>query len=82
MELKKLKKKLESDFGWENLINDENNKWFIDAILKDTIDAMKKTPPTKEQIKAYVDTLPYYGTCTHEYNEGFEDGAEWVKNKI
>ena len=37
--LKQLKSKLEKDFGWENLESDDN-KWFVDNLLKDTIQAI------------------------------------------
>jgi hypothetical protein len=26
--------------------------------------------------------LPYYGTCTTEYNEGFKDGIKWLKGQM
>jgi len=35
-----LKNKLEQDFGWENLMADNDNKWFVDNLLKDTIQAI------------------------------------------
>ena len=35
-----------------------------------------KSLPNDEEVKAHIDTLPYYGTCTTEYNEGFEDGVK------
>jgi hypothetical protein len=38
--LKQLKSKLEKDFGWENLKSDDN-KWFVDNLLKDTIQAIE-----------------------------------------
>jgi hypothetical protein len=38
--LKQLKSKLEKDFGWGNLESDDN-KWFVDNLLKDTIQAIK-----------------------------------------
>ena len=38
--LKQLKSKLEKDFGWENLESDDN-KWFVDNLLKDTIQAIE-----------------------------------------
>jgi hypothetical protein len=37
--LKQLKSKLKNKFGWENLGSD-NNKWFVDNLLKDTIKAI------------------------------------------
>lgn len=39
MNLKELKNKLEQDFGWEDL-DCEDNKWFVDHLLKDTIEAI------------------------------------------
>ena len=38
--LKQLKSKLHKDFGWENLESDEH-KWFVDSLLKDTIQAIE-----------------------------------------
>lgn len=37
--LKQLKDKLHKDFGWETLESDDN-KWFLDNLLKDTIQAI------------------------------------------
>tara|TARA_R110000772_G_scaffold45939_1_gene105009 strand:+ start:103 stop:345 length:243 start_codon:yes stop_codon:yes gene_type:complete len=39
--LKQLKDKLHKDFGWKNLECD--NKWFVDNLLKDTIQAINYT---------------------------------------
>jgi hypothetical protein len=36
-----LKNKLEQDFGWENLMSDNDNKWFVENLLKDTIQAIE-----------------------------------------
>ena len=41
-----------------------------------------KSLPNDEKVKAHIDTLPYYGTCTTEYNEGFEDGVKWLKEQL
>ncbi len=38
--------------------------------------------PNEEQVKAWVEGLPYYGSCTMEYNEGFEEGVAWLKEKL
>jgi len=38
--------------------------------------------PSKEEIKKYIDSFPYQGHCTTEYNEGFEDGVEWIKEQL
>jgi len=49
------------------------------ALIK--ADVVKWFPNDKE-VNAYVDTLPYYGTCTTEYNEGFKDGIKWLKEQM
>lgn len=41
-----------------------------------------KSLPNDEEVKAHIDTLPYYGTCTTEYNEGFEDAVKWLKEQL
>ena len=38
--------------------------------------------PSKKEIKKHIDSLPYYGHCTDEYKEGFEDGIKWLKKQI
>ena len=38
--------------------------------------------PNEEEVKAWVEGLPYYGSCTIEYNEGFEEGVAWLKEKL
>lgn len=43
MDLKKLKKKLEKDFGWSNL-DCEDNKWFVDGLLEDATKAIEDQP--------------------------------------
>jgi hypothetical protein len=35
------------------------------------------TEEQKKSLQQFVDTRPYYGTCTIEYKEGIEDGALW-----
>jgi len=47
-----------------------------------SIPVVVKSLPNDEEVKAYIDTLPYYGTCTTEYNEGFEDGIKWLKGQM
>ncbi len=46
------------------------------------IGAVIKSLPNDDKVKAHIDTLPYYGTCTTEYNEGFEDGVKWLKEQL
>ena len=38
--------------------------------------------PSDEDIKEYVKSTGYYGYCTHEYHEGIEEGAKWMRDKI
>ena len=47
------------------------------------LDSMKPIElPTEEEINAYVESTPYYGSCTEEYKEGIDDGAKWVIEQI
>ena len=32
----------------------------------------------KQKLQEYIDSRPYYGSCTTEYKEGIEDGAKWM----
>jgi len=60
---------IDIDFGY----------WLVNnCIIPDVV----KSLPNDEEVKAYIDTLPYYGTCTTEYNEGFEDGIKWRKGQM
>jgi hypothetical protein len=38
--------------------------------------------PSDDEVKEHLSNLPYYGTCTTEYNEGFQDAVEWMKKKL
>ena len=38
--------------------------------------------PSDEEIKKYIESTPYYGTCTYEFKEGIEDGIKWMKEQI
>jgi hypothetical protein len=38
--------------------------------------------PSDEEIKKYIESTPYYGTCTYEFKEGIEDGIKWMKKQI
>lgn len=42
MNKKELKKILEEDYAWGNLDAELNNKWFIDELLEDFLDILKK----------------------------------------
>jgi hypothetical protein len=36
----------------------------------------------KKALKEYIDSIPYYGSCTTEYKEGIEDGARWQAKRM
>ena len=40
------------------------------------------TEEQKKSLQEFVDTRPYYGTCTMEYKEGIEDGATWQSERM
>lgn len=60
----------------ERIIDLENK---VDKLI---LCGVVKSFPNDEEVKAHIDTLPYYGTCTTEYNEGFEDGVKWLKEQL
>ena len=36
----------------------------------------------KETLEEFIESQPYYGTCTYEYKEGIEVGAKWQQEQI
>jgi hypothetical protein len=36
---------------------------------------------TQEEINKFIDSQPYYGTCTTEYKEGIQEGIDWVQSQ-
>ena len=36
----------------------------------------------KETLEEFIESQPYYGTCTYEYKEGIEVGANWQKERM
>ena len=36
----------------------------------------------KETLEEFIESQPYYGTCTTEYKEGIEVGAKWQQEKM
>lgn len=75
------KKYLFIDDDWE--IGDDDTVILNKAIkLAEAYHKHKVESVTNEMIKQHIDSLPYYGTCTHEYNEGFEECAKWLKQKL
>ena len=41
-----------------------------------------KKMPGEEHVKAYLKTLPSYGSNTTVYDEGFMDAIEWMRNMV
>tara|TARA_R110002020_G_scaffold456162_1_gene672473 strand:+ start:1123 stop:1311 length:189 start_codon:yes stop_codon:yes gene_type:complete len=57
----------------------------LDNLIKEMelrICGVVKSLPNDEEVKAHINTLPYYETCTTEYKEGFEDGVKWLKEQL
>jgi|9_EtaG_2_1085328.scaffolds.fasta_scaffold54326_3 hypothetical protein len=55
----------------------------IDEAIEELIRMSKQIKlPSEKEIKKHIDSLPYYGHCTDEYKEGFEDGIKWIKQQI
>jgi hypothetical protein len=38
--------------------------------------------PADGEIDVYAKSTGYYGHCTHEFREGIELGAKWMRDKI
>jgi len=36
----------------------------------------------KETLEEFIESKPYYGTCTTEYKEGIEVGAKWQAERM
>jgi hypothetical protein len=36
----------------------------------------------QEKLEEFINSQPYYGSCTTEYLEGIEVGVEWQKEQI
>ena len=36
----------------------------------------------KQTLEEFINSRPYYGSCTPEYLEGIEDGAKWQQSKM
>jgi hypothetical protein len=35
----------------------------------------------QETLEEFINSQPYYGSCTHEYKEGIELGAKWQQEQ-
>ena len=36
----------------------------------------------QETLEEFIESQPYYGTCTYEYKEGIEVGAKWQAERM
>lgn len=82
--LKQLKNKLHKDFGWENLESDDN-KWFVDNLLKDTIQAIEvirccETFKDKETIT--FDDFVKANNYTQNFIYFYRDGKTFKPSEI
>jgi valyl-tRNA synthetase len=66
----------------KNKINNLKEELNLEETKALIIADVVKSLPNDEEVKAHIDKLPYYGTCTSEYNEGFEDGVKWLKEQL
>jgi hypothetical protein len=41
-----------------------------------------KEEPKQETLEEFINSQPYYGTCTTEYLEGIEEGAKWQQQRM
>jgi hypothetical protein len=35
----------------------------------------------QETLEEFIESIPYYGSCTTEYKEGIEEGAKWQQER-
>ena len=66
MDIKELKKILEEEYAWGNL-DAENNKWFLDELLEDFLDILKKQLTLTDVVKS----LKGKETITYEQYRDF-----------
>ena len=41
----------------------------------------KEQPKQETTLEEFIESQPYYGTCTYEYKEGIEVGAKWQQER-
>jgi len=75
-------------------IDDEFLKWFVKNPSCEFVEVdsfVKYNPivyqiilpkPKQETLEEFIESQPYYGTCTYEYKEGIEVGANWQAEKM
>ena len=45
-------------------------------------DCGPEEPKQETTLEEFIESQPYYGTCTYEYKEGIEVGTKWQKEQI
>jgi hypothetical protein len=77
-------------------IDDEFLEWFIKNPTCEFVEVQKWTnysevkykliipqeEPKQETLEEFIESQPYYGTCTTEYKEGIEEGAKWQSQRM
>ena len=43
---------------------------------------MKTEENKQEALEEFINSQPYYGSCTTEYLEGIREGAKWQKERM
>lgn len=62
---------------WEN--DNSRYKQPLQSWIRKTLDTLPEPKvPSEEEIKEWIKGHGYYGTCTTEYYEGLEEGANFV----
>ena len=46
------------------------------------IEQFKKNNMEKETLEEFINSQPYYGSCTTEYLEGIDEGAKWQQERM
>ena len=55
------------------------NKVGVDVWYKKS--DVKLVPKQETTLEEFIESQPYYGTCTYEYKEGIEVGAKWQQER-
>ena len=75
-------------------IDDEFLEWFVKNPSCDFVEVesfIRYNPivyqiilpkPKQETLEEFINSQPYYGTCTIEYKEGIEVGAKWQADRM
>jgi len=47
-----------------------------------TCDCEPKEEPKQGALEEFINSQPYYGSCTQEYLEGIKEGAKWQQERM